>query len=169
MNTTLSAERGFTALQVVAGLGIPVIWGMLLLTIGSGILSSPEDAEPPPEVQAESSDDPLDDLRDAVRSFVKDVRIAVVSDLLDGAEPASELTLLLADGDDEVSQTLITIYKLEGDTLTVSYDGSTHTIVRDLVAVGFTLSGDTITGTFEVRVGPDATRSLSVAAEMSRG
>ena len=168
MNTKLSAERGSTALKVLAGLGIPVIWGMLLLTIGTGILSGPDDAEPAPEPQAESSDDPLDDLRDAVRSFVKDVRIAVVSDLLDGAEPASELTLLLVD-DDEVSQTLITIYKLEGDTLTVSYDGSTHTIVRDLVTVGFSLSGNTITGTFEVRIGPDATRSLSVAADMSQG
>ena len=169
MNTKLSAERGFTALQVVAGLGIPVIWGILLLTIGTGILSGPDDAEPAPELQAESSNDPLDDLRDAVRSFVKDVRISLTSDLLDGAEPASEVTLLMVDGDDEASQTLITIYKLEGDTLTVSYDGSTHTIVRDLVTVGFSLSGDTITGTFEVRVGPDATRSLSVDAEMSQG
>ena len=123
MNRLWSSQEGITLIGVLAFVSIlSLVWTFALSSISTGGTALVQ--RPAPRVIV------VDDgglafkyLNEAADLFVKDARSAVRTDLVDGAPPASSVTLSWTEEFLEVAIPRTASYRLDGDVLVRTFDG----------------------------------------------
>ena len=162
MNRLWSSQEGITLIGVLAFVSIlSLVWTFALSSISTGGTALVQ--RPAPRVIV------VDDgglafkyLNEAADLFVKDARSAVRTDLVDGAPPASSVTLSWTEEFLEVAIPRTASYRLDGDVLVRTFDGHSRIVARKLVSAAFSLSGNEIAATLVVESTPDTTKAFTV-------
>ena len=152
------SQRGFTVIELVAGLGL---FSMVTCGVGMTIFQALVT-----ETKVVNDGVAINELRNGLAWFASDVKMAQSTDLVDEAEPASACTLTWIDDFDNAQVSHTSSYALVDDKLVRTYDGNAHTVANRVISVSFSRSGEAITAQCEVNCGSGITKTLSVRTVM---
>lgn len=108
----------------------------------------------------------INELRNGLSLFAKDVKSAQGSDLPTDSTPAASVTLTWTDEYQDVVVPHSSSYALSGGSLVRTYDSVDTVVARNVVSVSFVLTNQTISATFEVNASDGGTRTLSLDTVM---
>ena len=157
----ISQAEGFTLVEMLVGVTLLTI---VMSTIGTSSFQALK-------TQQRVSEDGLavNELRKGLGWFAEDAKMATSTNLTDNAPATTTITMSWRDYFNVTSTSGVlhtAIYALNGGRLERTYDGSTHTVARDVVTALFSLASTTISAQIEVNAQPGTTRTLSVDSVM---
>lgn len=130
-------QKGVTLLELMLGMAITAM-------IVSGIVALIFQ-EYSGTAMAKTSVTVAHEIRNAARWISQDGMMAESTDLVEGAQPADNLTLTWIEQHDFANIPHSSSYYLEGTELRRNYDGSVTTVARDISKVAFSQTGRLIT------------------------
>jgi type II secretory pathway pseudopilin PulG len=152
------SQKGFTLPEAVLAVGL---FTFIMSGVATGIFRV-QDAENRVSGGAVA----IKDLRKMAGWFSLDAIRAVTTDLVDGAPPASSVTMTWTDQFGGTGTTHTASYSLTGNRLYRTFDGQAQFMADDIVSVAFSRSGKTLTAQFVVNAERGTTRSVSIQAYM---
>ena len=105
-------------------------------------------------------------LRKGLSWFSDDVKMALSSDLTDGAPAVSSVIFTWSDEYLAAGTAHTASYTIASGKLVRSYDGQSHTVANNVVSASFSRSGRSATASVEVNAAAGETRTQSATSVM---